>query len=250
MAVALARAVYVYGVASHAVAPLFEQPLGAAKATALAWDNGGTRLAVGFANGRLEVWDAVAGRIIRGGSDGCASEGLRRGLDPGSASLSRHCGRIGCAAWAGELLATGSKDRVVGVLDVRSAADGLRLARHKQEVCGLRWAAHEPRSLASGGNDNRLLVWDLASRGVISEFSEHRAAVKAIDWSPHRAGLLASGGGSGDNSVRFWDARAAAGASLRCVDSKAQVCALRWSRNSDEVVVAGGYPKNEVFIIF
>lgn len=57
------------------------------------------------------------------------------------------------------------------------------LARHSQEVCGLKWSP-DGKFLASGGNDNLLLVWD-ASVNTISNsntplhtLNQHQAAVK------------------------------------------------------------------------
>lgn len=60
------------------------------------------------------------------------------------------------------------------------------LARHSQEVCGLKWSP-DGKYLASGGNDNLLLIWD-ASVNTISNsntplytFNQHQAAVKVCN---------------------------------------------------------------------
>ena len=61
------------------------------------------------------------------------------------AAVAAHRRRVGVCAWGprGVLLATGSKDRAVALVDVRAgrgAAVAAGAAAHRQEVCGLRWA--------------------------------------------------------------------------------------------------------------
>lgn len=224
VAVALGRAVYLYDAQSLSTRPLLQQAEGEPEITSLAWEQRGERLAVGFSDGRVELWDTKAERLLR--------------------VVAEHRARVGCAVWRGSLLVTGSKDRSATLCDVRARRGGARLVEHKQEVCGLAWSPFDGAQLATGGNDNELVVWDLSTRTVVKKYSEHRAAVKAIDWSPHKPGLLASGGGSNDNSVRFWNAKEGGVRSIGRIDCKSQVCSLRWSRNSTEFVTTHGYPKN------
>ena len=106
-----------------------------------------------------------------------------------------HSARVGTMSWMGHTLASGSRDRLIYLRDVRAKEPFVtKLAGHKQEVCGLKWSADESQ-LASGGNDNKLFIWNLQSSQPQLRFNEHTAAVKAIAWSPHQHGLLCSGGG-------------------------------------------------------
>ena len=151
-------------------------------------------------------------------------------------------------SWNGPTLATGSRDRLIYLRDVRHDIDSTaRLTSHKQEVCGLKWSFDEPAHLASGGNDNKLLVWDIKKHErPVHKFSAHSAAVKAIAWSPHQHGLLASGGGTADRCIRFWNTLS--GAHLNCVDTGSQVCNLSWSKNCNEIVSTHGYSLNQIVV--
>ena len=47
-------------------------------------------------------------------------------------------------SWMGHTLASGSRDRLIYLRDVRAKEPFVtKLAGHKQEVCGLKWSADE-----------------------------------------------------------------------------------------------------------
>ena len=160
-----------------------------------------------------------------------------------------HARRIGVCAWCprGVLVATGSKDRALGLVDVRAGAPAAAVvAAHRQEVCGLRW---DPAGvlLASGGNDNRLVLWDhRALARPLATLDGHRAAVKALAWSPHARGLLVSGGGTADRRLRFWDARTLA--CVGTVDTGSQVCNAAWAASVDELATTHGFSQNQIVV--
>mmetsp|Transcript_35042 Transcript_35042/g.110245 ORF Transcript_35042/g.110245 Transcript_35042/m.110245 type:complete len:442 (-) Transcript_35042:481-1806(-) len=196
--------------------------------TSVSWTQRGSHLAVGTSMGTVQIWDSVKCKKLR--------------------TFSEHTARVGTMAWNAHLLATGSRDKLVFVRDVRARdAEVSRLSAHKQEICGLKWS-FDDNKLASGGNDNKLLVWSLAKGGnaPLHRFSAHTAAVKAIAWSPHQHGLLASGGGTADRCIRFWNTLT--GAPLSCMDTGSQVCNLMWSRNCNEIVSTHGYSLNQIIL--
>ncbi|GMI21475.1 hypothetical protein TeGR_g9487, partial [Tetraparma gracilis] len=120
----------------------------------------------------------------------------------------------------GHTLASGSRDRLIFLRDVRAKEPFVqKLQGHKQEVCGLKWSADESQ-LASGGNDNKLFIWNLQSSQPVNRFTDHTAAVKALAWSPHTHGLLCSGGGTADRCIRFWNTLS--GSALNCIDTGSQ----------------------------
>jgi len=194
--------------------------------TSVSWTQRGTHLAVGVNNGEVQLWDTVKCEKLR--------------------TMGGHSARIGALSWSGPTLASGSRDRLIYLRDMRVQQPfTARLASHKQEVCGLKWSFDEPACLASGGNDNKLLVWDIKNhRQPIHRFAEHTAAVKAIAWSPHQHGLLASGGGTADRCIRFWNALS--GSKLSAIDTGSQVCNLAWSQNCNEIVSTHGYSLNQI----
>ncbi|XP_071652619.1 fizzy-related protein homolog [Temnothorax longispinosus] len=177
--------------------------------------------------GYIQVWDVAVNKQV--------------------SKLQGHSARVGALAWNGEVLSSGSRDRLILQRDVRTpcVVGERRLGAHRQEVCGLKWSP-DNQYLASGGNDNRLYVWNLHSLSPIQTYTEHLAAVKAIAWSPHHHGLLASGGGTADRCIRFWNTLT--GQPMQCVDTGSQVCNLAWSKHSSELVSTHGYSQNQILV--
>eukprot|EP00978_Attheya_sp_CCMP212_P020709 scaffold59581_cov54-Attheya_sp.AAC.3 len=203
-------------------------PVGKDLVTSVSWTQRGTHLAVGTNKGEVQLWDATKCMKVR--------------------TMGGHSARIGTLSWNGPTLASGSRDRLIFLRDMRTQQPfTARLAAHKQEVCGLKWSFDEPACLASGGNDNKLLVWDIKNHSQPTHrFADHTAAVKAIAWSPHQHGLLASGGGTADRCIRFWNTLNGTG--ISCVDTGSQVCNLAWSQNCNELVSTHGYSLNQIVV--
>ncbi|TMW65114.1 hypothetical protein Poli38472_009281 [Pythium oligandrum] len=231
LAVGLASCVYLWSACTSKVTKLCD--LGPSDCvTSVAWSQRGTHLSVGTNTGHVQLWDVASGKKVR--------------------TMTGHVARVGTLAWNSQLLASGSRDRMIYLRDIRSPAmHQNKLVGHKQEVCGLKWS-FDDRQLASGGNDNKLLVWSLpASCGAgasvpVVRFSDHTAAVKAIAWSPHQHGLLASGGGTADRCIRFWNTHT--NTALQAIDTGSQVCNLMWAKNVNEVVSTHGYSLNQIIV--
>jgi cell division cycle 20-like protein 1 (cofactor of APC complex) len=228
LAVGLGSCVYLWSASSSKVTKLCDLAASEDIVTSVSWAQRGTHLAVGTNRGEVQLWDTVNCKIVR--------------------SMHGHSARVGTLAWCGPILASGSRDRLIYLRDVRTeSAFAEKLCNHKQEVCGLKWSFDEPSFLASGGNDNHLHVIDpRKTLTPVFEFADHTAAVKAIAWSPHQHGLLASGGGTADRCIRFWNTLS--GASLNKIDTGSQVCNLSWSQNCNELVSTHGYSLNQIVI--
>jgi len=228
LAVGLGSCVYLWSACTSKVTKLCDLAATEDHVTSVSWAQRGTHLAVGTNKGEVQLWDTIKCKQVR--------------------TMDGHSARVGTLAWTGATLASGSRDRLVFLRDVRVQASYTdRLAAHKQEVCGLKWSFDEPAFLASGGNDNQLHVVDSRNPGApVHRFSDHTAAVKAIAWSPHQHGLLASGGGTADRCIRFWNTLS--GSSLNCVDTGSQVCNLAWSQNCNEIVSTHGYSLNQIVV--
>ena len=201
LAVGLGSCVYLWSACTSKVTKLCD--LGSDDCvTSVSWTQRGTHLAVGTNKGEVQIWEASKCKVVR--------------------TMVGHGARIGTMSWNAHTLASGSRDRLVFLRDVRAQEPLItRLTGHRQEVCGLRWS-FDDHQLASGGNDNKLFVWTQQQMSQPhTRFSEHTAAVKAIAWSPHQHGLLASGGGTADRCIRFWNTLTSA--SLNCIDTGSQV---------------------------
>jgi len=228
LAVGLGSCVYLWSACTSKVTKLCDLAQAEDIVTSVSWAQRGTHLAVGTNKGEVQLWDTIKVKKVR--------------------TMSGHTARVGTLAWTGPTLASGSRDRLIFLRDVREkSAFTNRLNAHRQEVCGLKWSYDEPAFLASGGNDNQLHVVDSRNpTQPIHRFTDHTAAVKAIAWSPHQHGLLASGGGTADRCIRFWNTLS--GSALNCVDTGSQVCNLAWSQNCNEIVSTHGYSLNQIVV--
>jgi len=197
----------------------------------LAWRKGSHvgQLAEGLSSGLLRIRDTEEEKI--------------------SGTWNIHSNRIGTCSWSpkGTLIATGSKDHTIGIIDPREQHHEIPVTGHNQEVCGIKWDP-EGVLLASGGNDNNMILWDHRMMNTPLRLFEnaHCAAIKALAWSPHRRGRLVSGGGTADRRIRFWDVE-----TLSCigeVDSGSQVCNVAWSENTDEIVSTHGFSQNQIVV--
>ncbi|CAI4480445.1 BFH_collapsed_G0020030.mRNA.1.CDS.1 [Saccharomyces cerevisiae] len=189
--------------------------------TSLSWIGAGSHLAVGQANGLVEIYDVMKRKCIR--------------------TLSGHIDRVACLSWNNHVLTSGSRDHRILHRDVRMPDPFFEtIELHTQEVCGLKWNVADNK-LASGGNDNVVHVYEGTSKSPILTFDEHKAAVKAMAWSPHKRGVLATGGGTADRRLKIWNVNTSI--KMSDIDSGSQICNMVWSKNTNELVTSHGYSK-------
>ncbi|XP_046403553.1 fizzy-related protein homolog isoform X1 [Ischnura elegans] len=227
LSVGLGSCVYLWSACTSQVTRLCDLSHDGNSVTSVSWNERGNLVAVGTHHGYVQIWDVGVNKQVN--------------------KLMGHSARVGALAWNGEVISSGSRDRVIMLRDVRTPSQVAerRLSGHRQEVCGLKWSP-DNQCLASGGNDNRLYVWNLHNLTPVQTYTEHLAAVKAIAWSPHHHGLLASGGGTADRCIRFWNTLT--GQPMQCVDTGSQVCNLAWSKHSSELVSTHGYSQNQILV--
>lgn len=227
LSVGLGTCVYLWSACTSQVTRLCDLSADGDTVTSVSWAERGHLVAVGTHKGYVQVWDVTGNKCI--------------------SILEGHSARVGALAWNGDILSSGSRDRLILQRDVRtpSLTAERRLGGHRQEVCGLKWSP-DNQHLASGGNDNKLFVWNMSSLQPIQTYTEHLAAVKAIAWSPHHHGLLASGGGTADRCIRFWNTLTSQ--PMQYIDTGSQVCNLAWSKHASELVSTHGYSQNQILV--
>lgn len=162
-----------------------------------------------------------------------------------------HTSRIGVIKQETSNLLTGSRDKTINIIDIRSSKTSHTLKSHTQEVCGIDISKNF-LNLATGGNDNKLFIFDYRNLNYpLVKCSQHKAAVKALSWSPLNSNLLVSGGGTADKTVKLWDIDNITGSSSDCLinsmDYGSQVCNLKWLLNN-QIVSTHGYSKNDIRI--
>ncbi|XP_058184049.1 cell division cycle 20.2, cofactor of APC complex-like [Rhododendron vialii] len=233
VAIALGNTVHLWNAANGATSQLSTANDANGPVTSVKWAPDGRRIAIGFDNSDVQLWDAAANRRL---------ESLRGG----------HQSRVGSLDWKNnDSLTTGGMDGKIINNDLRvSPHTAVTYTGHHEEVCGLKWSA-SGQHLASGGNDNLLHIWDDRSTASsrprtqwLHRIEDHTAAVKALAWCPSQGHLLASGGGSRDKCIKFWDIRT--GARKNTIDTGSQVCALLWNKNGSELLSSHGPTQNQL----
>lgn len=226
LSVALGQSVYLWNASSGDIQELV-QVSGENYITSVNWVQGGGYLAVGTAEGEVQLYDAEAGQLKR--------------------RMGGHSARVSSLSWNNHIVSSGGRDSLIVNHDVRIRRHDFQTMQgvHEQEICGLKWSP-DGSQLASGGNDNLLCVWELGSDEPKLRRAEHTAAVKALAWCPWQSNLLASGGGTSDRTIRFWNS--STGACLNMVDTHSQVCSLLWSKHSKELVSSHGFSQNQLTV--
>lgn len=160
----------------------------------------------------------------------------------------QHKSRIGVLEWNNTQMLTGSRDRSIRSIDMRTSEDMSPIVVHTQEVCGLSFSPGK-MYLASGGNDNKVFILDArAHASVIQTLTAHRAAVKAIGWCPNRNDLLATGGGTADRTVKMWKVSGALEQITDSIDYGSQICNIQWTQRN-ELVTTHGYSQNDIRVL-
>ncbi|ELQ76288.1 Anaphase promoting complex, Cdc20, Cdh1, and Ama1 subunits [Trachipleistophora hominis] len=227
----------------------------------------------------LKSFGSATVTCVKFGSDGkCAIVGTSNGnlhiIDMCTKKTSKfnvHRSRIGTVEPKDNVLVTGSRDRQIKCMDMRSKHISFAVEKHVQEVCGVRMN-RSATLLASGGNDNKVFVMEMRNLKKEIKICAHRAAVKAIDWSKGSDWMMVSGGGTADKIIRIWNVygitndnnensshmhmkRAHGLQSTSTTDKmlvkaqsfNSQVCNVYWS-STNKILSTHGYSKNDARI--
>ncbi|OMJ70737.1 hypothetical protein SteCoe_31213 [Stentor coeruleus] len=115
------------------------------------------------------------------------------------------------------ILATGSKDKTIGIWDLRNLSlKSASFSCHKDIVTSVKWAPYTGNLVASASNDRRVMIWDLTNIGKVQSEEEaedgppelvfihggHTSYVSDIAWNPNEDLTLASV--AEDNILQVW----------------------------------------------
>lgn len=113
LAVGLSTCVYLWSACNSQVIKLCDLSSENDSVTSVQWAERGDYLAVGTHRGQLQIWDTHAQKKAY--------------------EILSHSHRIGCLAWNGESICSGSRDRYIVQKDLRSTCER-KLSAHRQEV--------------------------------------------------------------------------------------------------------------------
>lgn len=144
-------------------------------------------LATGHDDGKVRLWDAAAGRLLR--------------------ELDGHEGPVTAVAFSpdGRRLASAGEDRAVRVCDVATGRTLGTLGRHTDHVEALAWGP-DGRRVYSAAWDRTCRVWDAEAFKPVILLNTHADQVTALAVSPD-GGLLACADSA--NTIHVWDTAAA-----------------------------------------
>jgi hypothetical protein len=168
------------------------------------------RIALGCADGAIQVWDAFAGTLLATWKQAApetmttvASE-----FEPPHAIFDLH--------WSPDAryLIYGSQDGMAEILDGENGHVVHQLARHSTSIWRVSWSPNGQR-VATTGQDGMVRVFAADSGGQVAQITHGfgTAEVDSLDWSPDGRQMLSAGF---DSTLRIRDAQR--GARLDAID--------------------------------
>lgn len=122
------------------------------------------------------------------------------------------------------LIAVGTSERTIRLLDLRSGLATHTLLGHDSAVLSLAWAPHQPHILASGSTDNRAIIFDIRKAGTSS-------AIGALDMDD-AAGISTRGNTPSSSTMHH-------GFTRHGRAHNGTVTGVRWFSNGSHLVTAG-----------
>jgi len=189
-----------------------------------AFSDDGTRIARGSKQGTI-VWDCATGHVVlevaattkdvsfvpvnSANNSGIPSQRTRvlffdagTGQEIGRITHDSNINAFASAA-RGRLLATGSDDKSVGLLDVRTGKAQARLHGNQTFVNSVCFSPDGARLISGGGYpDNSLRLWNVATHELLATSTGHTNAIPCLACSPDGTRIAS---GSFDQTVRLWD---------------------------------------------
>lgn len=122
------------------------------------------------------------------------------------------------------LIAVGTSEKLVRLLDLRSGLSTHSLAGHSSSVLSVSWAPHKPHILASASTDNRVILFDIRRGG-------HNSAIATLDMDD-AVGVIPS-------ELAPESYRSRPPFSLHARAHNGAVTGVRWTSNGSHLVTVG-----------
>lgn len=187
----------------------------------LAFSHDGKSLAVGYADGKVEMIDPKTNVTVR--------------------TLNGHEDAVTSVAFApnGATLATGGFDRTARLWDTVTGRELRKFSGHRGAVMTVAFSP-DGRLLATGGIDGDVRLWKAATGELNAVFKGHKSWVNALAFSPEGVAIISA---SSDGTLRVWnivDERE----QMQIDADKAEIRSVAWS--SDGKTIAAGIRYGQV----
>ncbi|ETN68256.1 WD domain, G-beta repeat protein, partial [Necator americanus] len=189
LSVGLNTCVYLWSACNSQVIKLCDLVNDQDTVTSVQWADKGELLAVGTNRGITQIWDVHTQKMTM--------------------ELSGHTSRVGCLAWNGDLVCSGSRDRHIIQRDIRQPhLTEKKMSAHRQEVCNVAWSKHSSELVSTHGYSlNQVIIWKYPSLQPVTKLSGHQFRVLYlvcnVAWSKHSSELVSTHGYS-LNQVIIW----------------------------------------------
>jgi WD40 repeat protein len=149
--------------------------------SAIAFSSDGKRMAEGFGDEIVSIWDSVTGKGM----------------------LVEHSGEVSCVAFSpdAKLLASGSRDKTIKIWDSATGKERLTLKGHSGAMTFVIFSP-DGKTLASASLDKTVRIWDSITGNELQVLKEDSSAASCVAFSPDGK-LLASG--SSNTTIKIWD---------------------------------------------
>ena len=185
-----------------AVTPAFRDAPSAERSRAedfqndLSFSRDGHRLAVAWASGLAQVWDARGGKLL------AAIPSQRAESTPQSESQ-RPPPFLAVLSPDGQHLATAGNDATARIWDAASGAALTEPLKHEDFVTSCQFSP-DGAMLATASRDKTVRLWDARTGHEVFSPLKHGAAIASVHFSPDGGWLVTV---SDDNLVQVWDTR-------------------------------------------
>ncbi|KAK6171249.1 hypothetical protein SNE40_019477 [Patella caerulea] len=138
------------------------------------------------------------------------------------------------------IVISASGDGTLQIWDINQPKGPLRvLAEHTKEVNSIDWSqTRDENLLLSGSWDGTIKLWDIFQERSLSTYKGHDNIVYSVNWSPRLPSCFASG--SGDQTVRVWDARKHNVPATVIPAHQAEILTCDWSKYDENIIISGG----------